>query len=93
VVKKLNLPFHPVLTKIKETPEQKNMQNSSQQALNIADAFQIRGACLDGPVLLIDDLVDSRWMLTVCGVLLQEAGSGYVYPFVLATAAGGGGLE
>ena len=40
-----------------------------------------------GPVLLVDDLVDSRWTLTVAGSLLRGAGSGPVYPFALAVAA------
>ncbi|RJQ32674.1 MAG: RecQ family ATP-dependent DNA helicase [Peptococcaceae bacterium] len=93
VAELLGLPFYPVLVKIRETPEQKTMQNSSQQALNVADAFQIKGVCPGGPVLLIDDLVDSRWTLTVCGVLLREAGSGPVYPFALANTAGGGDPE
>jgi len=89
----LGLPFYPVLVKVKDTPEQKNMQNSTQQARNVADAFQVKGSCPGGAVLLVDDLVDSRWTLTVCGALLREAGSGPVHPFVLATAAGGGDLE
>ena len=45
-----------------------------------------------GPVLLLDDMVDSRWTLTVCGFLLREAGSGPMFPFALAsTAVGVGG--
>jgi ATP-dependent DNA helicase RecQ len=39
-------------------------------------------------VLLIDDLVDTRWTLTVAGMLLRIAGSGPVHPFALATARG-----
>ena len=93
VAELLGLPFYPVLVKIRETPGQKTMQNSSQQALNVADAFQVKSTCPGGPVLLIDDLVDSRWTLTVCGVLLREAGSGHVYPFTLANTAGGGDPE
>lgn len=41
-------------------------------------------AALDGPILLVDDLVDSRWTLTVCTVALREAGASAVLPFVLA---------
>lgn len=40
------------------------------------------------PVLLVDDLSDSRWTLTVAGAVLREAGSGPVSPFVLAKAVG-----
>ena len=35
---------------------------------------------------LVDDLVDSRWTLTVAGSLLREEGSGPVFPFALAVA-------
>ncbi|MGO4383886.1 RecQ family ATP-dependent DNA helicase [Specibacter sp. RAF43] len=39
-----------------------------------------------GPVLLVDDLVDSRWTLTVAGRALRRAGAGQVLPLVLAQA-------
>ncbi len=38
------------------------------------------------PVLLLDDLVDSRWSLTVAGRALRQAGAGQVLPLVLAQA-------
>ena len=38
------------------------------------------------PVLLVDDIIDSGWTLTVIGAALREAGSGPVYPLVLARA-------
>ncbi|GGC94005.1 ATP-dependent DNA helicase RecQ [Tersicoccus solisilvae] len=42
---------------------------------------------LDGePVLLVDDLVDSRWTLTVAARDLRRAGAGSVLPFALASA-------
>jgi ATP-dependent DNA helicase RecQ len=41
---------------------------------------------LGEPVLLVDDLVDSRWTLTVVGAALLEADSAPVSPFVLAKA-------
>jgi ATP-dependent DNA helicase RecQ len=39
-----------------------------------------------GPVLLVDDLADSRWTLTVASRALRRAGSGDVLPLVLALA-------
>ena len=45
-----------------------------------------RNRCRGGPVLLVDDIVDSRWTLTAVGIVLREAGSGPVYPFVLTRA-------
>ena len=38
-------------------------------------------------VLLVDDVVDSRWTLTVASVILRQHGSGPVYPFALAKAS------
>jgi ATP-dependent DNA helicase RecQ len=40
----------------------------------------------DGPVLLVDDLADSRWTVTVASAALREAGADDVLPFVLALA-------
>jgi ATP-dependent DNA helicase RecQ len=39
------------------------------------------------PVLLVDDLADSRWTMTVAGRELRLAGAGSVLPFVLALSA------
>ncbi len=41
-------------------------------------------AQVDGPVLLVDDLVSSRWTLTVAGRALRLAGAAGVLPFALA---------
>ncbi len=43
------------------------------------------------PVLLVDDMVDSGWTMTVAAVLLRQHGSGPVYPFALAKASPRGG--
>lgn len=37
-----------------------------------------------GPILLVDDLVDSRWTLTIAAKALREAGADAVLPFALA---------
>jgi ATP-dependent DNA helicase RecQ len=42
-------------------------------------------------VLLVDDVVDSGWTLTLLAVLLRQRGSGPVHPFVLAKASPRGG--
>lgn len=87
----LGLPYRSAIVKLRDTPPQKDMQNSVQQARNAIGAFAtVPGQVAAGPVLLIDDMVDSCWSITACGVALAEAGSGPVYPIVLAetTAAG-----
>ncbi|GAB3679594.1 RecQ family ATP-dependent DNA helicase [Angustibacter aerolatus] len=48
----------------------------------LADALRT----VDGPVLLVDDLVDSRWTLTVAARELRLAGADAVLPLVLASA-------
>ena len=37
-------------------------------------------------MLLVDDLVDSRWTVTVAGAVLRQAGAPGVLPFALAVA-------
>jgi ATP-dependent DNA helicase RecQ len=81
----LNLPFQAVLEKTDNRPEQKTMANSTQQARNIDGSLAVRaGALPRGPLLLVDDMVDSRWTLTVATWLLRSRGSGEVFPLALA---------
>ena len=83
----LGLPFHIVIAKTDDRPEQKTMANSTQQARNIDGSLALNGQPLpDGPVLLVDDMVDSRWTLTVAAWLLREGGSGAVWPVALSQA-------
>ncbi len=81
----LNLAFHPVLEKTDDRPAQKDMANSSQQARNVDGALAVRGQVPTGPVLLVDDMVDSKWTLTVAAYILTSNGSGPVYPLALAS--------
>jgi len=84
---KLDLPFHPVLVRTGNAPEQKTMQNSTMQSRNVLGTLSLAGSVPEGPVLLIDDIIDSGWTLTLAGRLLREGGSGDVYPFTLARAS------
>ncbi len=83
----LNLPFRPVLEKMDDRPAQKDMANSSQQARNVDGTLAVREQVPTGPVLLIDDMVDSKWTLTIAAYLLTSNGSGPVYPLALASTA------
>lgn len=81
----LNLPFHEVLKKTDDRPEQKEMANSIQQARNVDGSLAISASSIHpGPVLLVDDMVDSRWTLTVASWLLRSSGVGNVWPLALA---------
>ncbi len=85
----LGLPVVDAVEKIRETAEQRSMRNSSHQAANVRDAFTVRGPLPEGPVLLVDDTVESRWTITEVGARLKEAGCSSVYPLVLAKAGAG----
>lgn len=65
---------------------QKEMENSVHQLLNVFGAFEVANPVPTTSMLLVDDIVDSRWTLTVIGAALREAGTGPVHPFVLAKA-------
>ena len=56
-------------------------------AWSAARLFGHVGAIPSGPVLLVDDVVDSGWTLTLLAVMLRQRGSGPVYPFALAKAS------
>lgn len=82
----LGLPFYEALRKTDGRPEQKTMANSNQQARNIDGSLAaVEDVIHNGPVLLVDDMVDSGWTLTVAAYLLNTHGSGPVYPLALAS--------
>lgn len=82
----LGVPFVEALARTSEAPEQKLMANSSMQARNVAGTLEAVDRVPAGAVLLIDDIIDSGWTLTLAGWLLRQKGSGIVYPFTLARA-------
>ena len=86
----LGLPFHPIVTKAKSNDPQKSQENRYHQCHNLDGVFSIAGNVSDGPVLLVDDVVDSGWTLTVIAALLRQAGSGPVWPLALADSSMGG---
>jgi ATP-dependent DNA helicase RecQ len=45
-------------------------------------------AAADGPVLLVDDQIDTGWTMTVAAALLRDAGATAVLPLALATVTG-----
>jgi len=85
---RLDLPFHDVVRKSHATRPQKLMNNSAQQFGNVSDAFLVTETDLAGPVLLVDDVSDSRWTMTVIADLLADAGVRGIYPFAIARTKG-----
>jgi ATP-dependent DNA helicase RecQ len=84
---RLALPFVDAVAKVKDNEPQKGQQNRFHQCRNLDGAFAINQPLPTGPLLLIDDIVDSGWTLTVIAALLQRAGSGPVFPAALASTS------
>jgi ATP-dependent DNA helicase RecQ len=68
--------------------------NSAQRLRTVWDAFTVPEplasalASVGGPVLLIDDRIESGWTMTVAAKLLREAGAPAVLPLALAVTTG-----
>ncbi|MEV1317836.1 RecQ family ATP-dependent DNA helicase [Micromonospora arborensis] len=66
--------------------------NSAQRVRALHDTFTVPAdladavAGLDGPVLLVDDLIDSGWTMTLVARALRRAGAPDVLPLALAVA-------
>lgn len=83
----LGLKFVELLKK-NDTKQQKEMQNSAHQCANARNSFSLlNGVTVPDKVLLVDDVVDSKWTLTACGYYLCEGGCKEVYPFALADSS------
>lgn len=67
--------------------QQKTMQNSSHQCYNALISYEVNSALPKEPIILMDDMVDSKWTLTVCGYKLRENGCTAVYPFALTDSS------
>lgn len=87
VAEELNVEFLDIIIKPVETPEQKTMENTNMQAKNAYNAFEVIESGNLGNILLIDDMIDSGWTLTVCGALLKRNGANKVYPYALASTS------
>ena len=85
----MSLPLLDILEKSRHSEPQKTMENSAHQARNVEGAFAIKELVALpvelGPVLLLDDIVDSRWTMTEIGRVLRRAGFPVVYPLALAS--------
>jgi ATP-dependent DNA helicase RecQ len=86
---RLGLPVVDAVTKVRVNKPQRDMANSAQQVNNVGAAFEVAAELPDGPVLLVDDTVSSRWTLTMVGSQLRRAGCPGVLPFALTDTGGG----
>ena len=89
VAEELSLPFVEAIEQIKDNAAQKDQQNRFHQCRNLDGVFSTKDKVRGGPVLLIDDIVDSKWTLTVVSALLRHAGCSTVWPCALASVSSG----
>ncbi len=82
----LRLPSIDIIDKIIDNEPQKSQQNRYHQCNNLDGVFRIAESPPETPVLLVDDVIDSGWTMTILAFLLRKAGSGPVYPVALASA-------
>jgi ATP-dependent DNA helicase RecQ len=61
--------------------------NSAQRLASLWTAFEVPFE-VSGPVLLVDDQIDTGWTMTVAARLLREAGASAVLPLTLAVTTG-----
>jgi ATP-dependent DNA helicase RecQ len=85
----LGIPFHAAVAKVRDNQAQKQQQNRFHQCRNLDGVFAIVNPVPTGPVLLVDDIVDSGWTLTVASALLRQAGCTTVWPVALAATSAG----
>ena len=85
LAKELDLPYVSTLACSQSSGERSAMANSVQRARTLDESMSIDpSSVLEGPVLLVDDLVDTRWTMSIASWLLRSNGSGPVYPLALA---------
>lgn len=89
LAQKLGLPFFQVIEKVLDSQPQKRQNNRFHQCRNLDGVFSVADGIPEGPVLLVDDVIDSGWTVTVLAALLRRQGSGDVYPIALASSASG----
>lgn len=83
---RLGIEFIDCLKKSKAEP-QKMMQNSAFQCRNAWDSFSVSNSELPSKLILVDDIVDSKWTMTVCGYKLMQNGAEFVFPYALADSS------
>ena len=86
LARRMGMTFADLLEKI-PAPQQKTMENSAFQCQNVLNSVRVKDVPMPERVILVDDVVDSKWTLTVCGYKLLESGCQAVYPFALADSS------
>jgi ATP-dependent DNA helicase RecQ len=86
---RLGMPFQESVRKTRQNQPQKVMNNTFHQCQNIDGVFEVVDPVMPGPLLLVDDVVHSKWTFTLVAALLRQAGVERVFPVALASASYG----
>lgn len=90
IAEELNISFAEAVIKINCSNEQKGLSNSFQRQENIEQSISIDKTMISGKrILLVDDMVDSRWSFTVIAAFLLREGALAVYPYALVKTGSG----
>jgi ATP-dependent DNA helicase RecQ len=83
----------PLLGEVRSAPTDGRPANSARRlaqlhrSLHLDPGLTTRLSDVDGPVLLVDDRVDTGWTMTVAAKLLRNASARAVLPFALAATS------
>lgn len=89
LAERLGLEYADVILKTEDAECQKVWNTSYLQCQNAYNSFEVDERLVKNEnVLLVDDMVDSRWTFTVCGYKLRKKQCGKVYPYALADSSG-----
>lgn len=83
----LGIPFVNCVRKVRQNEPQKWQNNRFHQCRNLDGVFSVNAHIPPGPVLLVDDMIDSGWTMTVIAALLKQAGCERVYPLAISSTA------
>jgi ATP-dependent DNA helicase RecQ len=61
--------------------------NSAYRVAALVDSWESPTLEVSGPVLLVDDLVDTGWTMTMATQVLRSAGAPAVLPFAIASVS------
>ena len=86
LAKSLKIEYKDILYKT-DAPQQKKMENSYHQCRNARDSFHVKSGIYNGNIILVDDVIDSKWTITVCGYYLMKNGFTSVFPYALADSS------
>ena len=90
IAEKLEVPCVRCLEKVMDTLPQKEMENSVYQQNNLINSLRVKPGNYSKMCLLIDDMIDSGWTMTIAAAKLYQAGFEVVIPAALADTSNKG---